>query len=269
MHLDIQCGFRGKSRPKWVAREEFREGISSLNLEYPGGFREKNRPKWVTRDGSRGYFYAAFWIPDRDIKEGGRLMANTIDNRRALTVIGVIADGDMLARKIELLLGQGYTTLRVSDDDDKRCDVIARAVSSGGATRSVTLSQGGSHITLPYPFSFKEFREKIEAIMSGISAIRRRLLIESDSRHIVLDGERIRLTESEHKLLSLIAEGEGELVSREELTRGTFGEDADGGILNVYIHYLREKLEGTGEKIILSSRRGGYRIDKKYLGGEI
>ena len=98
--------------------------------------------------------------------------------------------------------------------------------------------------------------------------MRRRLIFDPDGRHVLLDGERIRLTESEHKLLSLIAEGDGELVSRDELTRGTFGEEAEGGILNVYIHYLREKLEASGEKIILSSRRGGYRIDKKYLGGE-
>ena len=35
--------------------------------------------------------------------------------------------------------------------------------------------------------------------------------------------------------------------------------------MNVYIHYLREKLEADGEKIILSSRSHGYKIDEKYL----
>ena len=40
---------------------------------------------------------------------------------------------------------------------------------------------------------------------------------------------------------------------------------ADEGVLNVYVHYLREKLERGGEKIIISSRGLGYKIDEKYL----
>ena len=39
-------------------------------------------------------------------------------------------------------------------------------------------------------------------------------------------------------------------------------------MINVYIHYLREKLELCGEKIIIASREAGYRIDKRFLGGE-
>ena len=41
---------------------------------------------------------------------------------------------------------------------------------------------------------------------------------------------------------------------------------ADEKTVNVYIHYLREKLESGGEKIIISSRNMGYKIDSKYLG---
>jgi DNA-binding response OmpR family regulator len=35
-------------------------------------------------------------------------------------------------------------------------------------------------------------------------------------------------------------------------------------VLNVYVHYLREKLE-DGKKIIISSRKLGYKIDERYL----
>ena len=58
----------------------------------------------------------------------------------------------------------------------------------------------------------------------------------------------------------------GEFVSREEILSQVWNGDADCGIINVYIHYLREKIE-HGEKIILSSRKQGYCIDEKYLGG--
>ena len=183
-------------------------------------------------------------------------------------VIGVIAEENILPRKIELLLGAAYTVIRTKDGEESQCHLLIRANYGGRIPVSITLSRNERNLTLPYPFSYDELREKIRAMASGETAVRQRLLIESDGRHVILDGEKIRLTESEHKLLSLIAAGDGELVSREELTLGTFGEGADGGILNVYIHYLREKLEGRGERIILSSRRGGYRIDKKYLGGD-
>jgi len=53
-------------------------------------------------------------------------------------------------------------------------------------------------------------------------------------------------------------------TSREELLSRVWGNDTDPGVLNVYVHYLREKLERGGEKIILSSRKCGYRISEKY-----
>ena len=80
-----------------------------------------------------------------------------------------------------------------------------------------------------------------------------------------LDGKEIKLTEVEASLLGRLISASGEFVSRGELLRGVWGDSADGGVLNVYIHYLREKLEVCGEKIILSSRSAGYGIDKKYL----
>jgi DNA-binding response OmpR family regulator len=41
--------------------------------------------------------------------------------------------------------------------------------------------------------------------------------------------------------------------------------DKGEGLINVYVHYLREKLEVGGEKIINSSRKNGYAIDEKFI----
>ena len=51
--------------------------------------------------------------------------------------------------------------------------------------------------------------------------------------------------------LSIIEAG-GEAVSREEILERVWHGEADGGIVNVYIHYLREKLESGGERQQLS-----------------
>lgn len=188
--------------------------------------------------------------------------------------IGVLTDDQRLVRKIELaLFGDAAVTAY-----GKGCGaeiVLADMRNSDGVELADTVGSGISVIpiyrrddmpdgtALPYPFSFSE----LCSVISGAGGDgRARLSVSADERLARLDGVEIRLTESEHRLLLAIAEGGGEFVSRDELAQRVFGKSAEGGILNVYVHYLREKLEGGGEKIILSSRKGGYKIDKKYLG---
>lgn len=88
--------------------------------------------------------------------------------------------------------------------------------------------------------------------------------IRLSGRICELHGEKIRLTELEAKLLSLLICAGGNFVSRERILSEIWGEGTDAGVINVYIHYLREKIE-HGEKIIVSSRNLGYKIEEKYL----
>ncbi len=75
-------------------------------------------------------------------------------------------------------------------------------------------------------------------------------------------GQPIHLTATEHALLSALMEAQGQTVSRSVLAH-RMQADTDGAV-NVYIHYLRKKLETNGERIILSTRGGGYRIDARF-----
>ena len=91
-----------------------------------------------------------------------------------------------------------------------------------------------------------------------------RLSLLDDGRHALLLGEKIKLTEVEYKLLSVLLDANGEYVSRESLLKQVWGDGFDSGVVNVYVHYLRTKLERDGRKIILSSRKEGYKIDERY-----
>lgn len=103
-------------------------------------------------------------------------------------------------------------------------------------------------------------------------------LSENDKRFItliaaekccMLGNDKIKLTDVEARLLSVLLEKDG-FVTREELLTKVWGDEKTVGVVNVYVHYLREKLEARGEKIIISSRREGYMIDKKYkMGGSV
>ena len=92
------------------------------------------------------------------------------------------------------------------------------------------------------------------------------LVLSDDTRSIRLYGSKIKLTEVEYALLHALVKAEGAFISREELRRRVWGEESSEGLLNVYIHYLREKLERGGEKVILSSRKSGYAIADKFTG---
>ncbi len=86
------------------------------------------------------------------------------------------------------------------------------------------------------------------------------LSIDAAGKCAVLSGERIKLTDIEYKIYSLLFSAGGGYVSGEEIINSVWGGDGSRGRLNVYIHYLREKLERGGRRVISSSRGGGYAL---------
>ena len=170
--------------------------------------------------------------------------------------IGVITDDDYLYQKIYLALldDPALCALRGADGADViLCDAGAD-VPSGLPTYTMSRAVGAD---LRIPFTE-------EALLSLFSGCASSAALTLGNRAAFLHEKEIKLTEVEFSLLSLLY-NRRDFVSREELIRSVWGVGADGGVLNVYIHYLREKLEFAGEKIILSSRKQGYRIDEKYL----
>ena len=174
--------------------------------------------------------------------------------------IGVITDKAHVYNKIRLLLRGGYEVERIEGEcDPDRYALIFADLESAGKPDfpSVTLGDGGD-ISLPF-----YHEEILEAVASAKEAKDAALSLSADSRHVSLFGEEIKLTELEFKLLDRLMKADG-FVSREELLGSVWGEGFDAGVVNVYVCYLRRKLEKDGRKIIISSRNEGYKIDEKY-----
>lgn len=169
----------------------------------------------------------------------------------------ILTDDKYLYRKCELMLKNEYET--VSSEYGGNCDLVLRERELSAPekySRCLIFSED-----LPLPFSERMLTDAIE----GAEKIGDAATLEIGDRCAYLRGEQILLTEVESALFAVLIEASGDFVSREELIRRVWGEGADGGVLNVYVHYLREKLEKQGEKIIISSRKNGYKIDGKYL----
>ncbi len=176
-----------------------------------------------------------------------------------MTRVFVMTESEYLGQKIKLALS-GRCAVDFGEAPAREYDFCLWDIDFKEAPlfeNIITMSRELS-CDLSLPFTYEKLFSLFEEEAS---------LLSLDGRICHLRGEKIKLTELEASLLSLLISAGGEYVSRDEILSRIWGNDADRGIINVYIHYLREKLE-QGEKIILSSRNEGYRIDKKYLGGK-
>ena len=69
------------------------------------------------------------------------------------------------------------------------------------------------------------------------------------------------LTPTEQRLFDTLRAASPRPVSRAELSTVAFGTEEDGGRLNLYICYLRKKIEADGRKRIFACRGKGYYYD--------
>lgn len=184
-----------------------------------------------------------------------------------MRTIGIDTSDEYLARRIELELRDKFKTVRISDTADAAgCDSIIRDTDTGKAVRSacriITVSRtGDAELLLPYPLGALE-----ELLCKKVTGAY--LSLDGEHRCAYVGGRTVKLSELEYSLLSLLIRGGGSFVSRDEIRESVWGKNAENGLINIYIHYLREKLERGGERIIICSRKSGYAIDGRFLGGE-
>ena len=174
----------------------------------------------------------------------------------------VISRDRYLKRKIELELGRDADVIYDGTDG---ADAVIFDVDSGenlpdfeGKTVKLSRDTTGKGIYL-LPLPIGEIRRLVLEERTTPS-----LTVSESSRVAYLRGKSIKLTTHEYALLSLLIANGGSYITREEIAREVWGGASDT-LINVYVHYLREKLETDGEKIILSSRKYGYKINEKYV----
>ena len=175
-------------------------------------------------------------------------------------IISVYTEDDFLYQKIKLSMPRDALIIRGAGTDAASLTLVDLDTAKAPDGEFIGMSRSGE-AEIKIPFSI----EDAEALFESRKTKKSALILDTGSRSAYLFGEKIKLTEIEFSLLSLLTEAKGGFVSREEILKSVWGGECDGGVINVYIHYLREKLEKHGEKIIISSRKSGYKIDEKYF----
>lgn len=88
-----------------------------------------------------------------------------------------------------------------------------------------------------------------------------KILLEKETRVAIREGRKIKLSPKEFKLLSYLLENKNKLIERRKILTfiWQYAPDIETRVVDVYVGYLRRKIDsGFSKQLIFSVRGTGY-----------
>jgi len=191
---------------------------------------------------------------------------------RAATVsdgiaMGTTYDFDLVLLDLVLPDGRGSEVLRAIRIG--RPDLPVIVVSAlGEVDDKVDLLDAGADDYLVKPFAFAELAARVRAAVRQGSASARVLTVgglslDTKTRVATRGDIQVDLPSREFALLEYLLRHENQVLSRQQILDSVWGIGFDAGsnVVDVYISYLRRKLDRPGEQSVIETVRGaGYRV---------
>ena len=168
---------------------------------------------------------------------------------------------DLMLPKID-----GLSILRSLRKQGKDTNVLILSARDTAQERVAGLDLGADDY-LAKPFVFDELLARVRALVrrkyGGKSPVIHvsDLAIDTKARRVTRAGETIEMTAKEFALLEYMAHRHGDIVSRSEIWEHVYSFEADNhsNVVDVYISYLRKKIDRDGMAKLIHTRRGqGY-----------
>jgi len=182
--------------------------------------------------------------------------------------LGTENEYDVILLDVMLPDIDGFEVCRRLRAADRWAPILMLTARDGVQDRVAGLDAGADDY-LTKPFSFDELFARVRALLRRGPSERPAVLEVGDlsldpaTRRVTRDGREIDLTPKEFGLLELFLRHPGEALTRTRILEHVwdFAYDGDSNVVDVYVRYLREKVDRPfGRRSIETVRGVGYRL---------
>ena len=182
--------------------------------------------------------------------------------------LGVDTDYGAIILDLTLPDGDGFDVCRRLRAADQWAPIVMLTARDGVTDRIKGLDSGADDY-LTKPFSFDELSARIRALLRRGKAPRPvtlsvgPLVLDPAGRSLTVYGHAVALTALEFSLLEALLRRDGEVLTRNQIRECVWDHafEGDSNVVDVYIRYLREKVDRPyGLQLIETVRGVGYRI---------
>lgn len=204
-------------------------------------------------------------IITKKLTSQGYSVDSVYDGEEAIDILSY-TDYDAVILDIMMPKADGFAVLRALRSKGKSTPVLFLTARDSVQDRVAGLDSGANDY-LVKPFSVEELLARIRAMTRTAFGVSDSLLSVGDltmdtaAKVVKRGGKEIPLSAKEYALLEYLMHNRGIVLSREKIENHIWNFDYEGGtnVVDVYIRYLRKKIdEGYDKKLIHTVRGRGY-----------
>src|SRR5881296_2422515 len=200
------------------------------------------------------------------LQEEGHTVEVAKDGEAALDLLRHGPPYDLIVLDVMLPRLDGVAVLRAARAARVTSPVLMLTARDAVVDKVAGLDAGADDY-LTKPFSFDEFLARVRALLRRADGRREPVLRLADlaldpaTRAVSRGGRRVELTTREYALLEYLVRNAGRVLTRPMIAEHVWGLDFDSesNVIDVYVGYLRRKIDASGERRLLHTVRGaGY-----------
>ena len=209
-------------------------------------------------------------IITQKLQSEGYSVDSCFDGEEAMAFLDC-ADYDAAILDIMMPKADGFAVLSHIRAAGKAMPVLFLTARDAVEDRVKGLDSGANDY-LVKPFSFDELMARLRAMTRPVFGMTSNVLSEGDltldcaSQIVRRGGEEILLSAKEYALLEYLMRHKGRILSREKIEDHIWNFNYEGGtnVVDVYISYLRKKIDGGHRAKLIHTVRGrGYILQER------